>query len=296
VLTTRRLAFLGVAVLLSGGTVFLTQQWLQGELSRATTAAAGARAAQPVGPRVLVASQPLPAGTVLKSEHLRWQAWPAGASTAGYVTDASTTPDQMAGAVVRNALDAGEPLTANRVARPGDRSFLAAVLKPGHRAVTVNVSASTGVAGFVFPGDHVDLILSRAVGGSAGGQQRMVSETVLSDLRVVAIDQRAANEKNEIVIPTTVTLEVTPKHAEVVALITEMGKLSLSLRSLATPADATAVAGVTRTWDHEATSGGMPRAAAGPSSRPGAAARPAAAPATVQVVRGVELTSAGAAK
>jgi pilus assembly protein CpaB len=283
--------FLGMAVLLSGGTVFVTQQWLQGELSRARTVAAS-QSAQPVGPRVMVAAQPLPAGAILKAEHLRWQAWPAGASTAGYLTEASATPDQMVGAVVRNGLDAGEPLTVNRVAKPGDRSFLAAVLKPGHRAVTVNVSASTGVAGFVFPGDHVDLILSRSVGGSGGGQQRMVSETVLSDLRVVAIDQRAANEKNEIVIPQTATLEVTPKQAEVVALVTEMGKLSLSLRSLATPEDAPSVTRITRTWDQEATGGAMPRtAASAPVSRP--AARPA--PATVQVVRGSEVTSVGAA-
>src|SRR5687767_5791818 len=88
----------------------------------------------------------------------------------------------------QGAQTAAEPLTTARVVQPGERGFLAAVLKPGYRAVTVNVSASTGVAGFVFPGDRVDLVLSRSA-----GEKRFVSETVLTDLRVVGTDQRSSN-------------------------------------------------------------------------------------------------------
>ncbi|MDB5474582.1 MAG: cpaB [Phenylobacterium sp.] len=293
-LSTRRLLLLGLALLLSAATVLVTQHWLQGQLRQAQLSAR-AKTAAPMTSRVLVAAQPLPAGTILKAAQLRWQAWPAEASTAGYYTGAATSPEQLAGAVVRTELTAGEPLSAARVVQPGDRSFLAAVLKPGYRGVTVNVSVSTGVAGFVFPGDRVDLILSRGFDGGAGGPRRFVSETVLSDVRVVGIDQRAANEKKDVVIPQSATLEVTPKQAEILTLVSELGKLSLSLRSLATPADGPSLpAAPTHTWDSDATQIAPPHlaAAAAHASR---APRPAAAPAVV-VIRGGQASGAGTAQ
>ena len=287
-LSTRRLQFLGGAIVLSGATVFLTQQWLQGAVTRATVSAR-AEAAAPARLRVLVAAQPLSAGTILKPEHLREQPWPADVPVADYLMAPASSPAQMAGAVVRTDMAAGEPLSATRVVQPGERSFLAAVLKPGYRAVTINVSPSTGVAGFVFPDDHVDLILSRSLDGT--GAKRFVSETVLSDVRVVAVDQRSSSEKKDVLVPQTATLEVTPRQAEVVTLVTELGKLSLSLRSLATPEDA-APARVTRTWDYEATQISSQRPAAAPAA-PRPSARPAPAPAAVMVVRG---TSVGASQ
>lgn len=275
-LITRRVTSLGVALLLSAGAVMATQQWLQGELKRAAGGPAQSTAAPAV--QVLVAKQPLPAGTILKPEHLRWQAWPAEASTEGYFTGAAATSEQMAGAVVRTGLGAGEPLTSSRVVQPGDRSFLAAVLTPGYRAVTVNVSASTGVAGFVFPGDRVDLILTR-VGEGGGAQKRAVSETVLSDVRVVGMDQRASNEKMEVVVPQTATLEVTPRQAELVATTSELGKLSLSLRSLPTAAEPAVHAEPAPILRPKASS---PRRRAAPS-----------APRQVQVVRGTQTSIEG---
>lgn len=292
--SARRLMFLGGAALLSGATVFLTQQWLQGQLNQAS-AVAQAQAAPAAAAQVLVARQTLPPGTILKPEHVRWQPWPADASTAGYITSGPGALKQVTGAVLRSEVAAGAPLAAAGVVQPGDRSFLAAVLKPGYRAMTVNVSASTGVAGFIFPGDRVDLILSRAVGGP--GSQRFVSETVVSDVRVVGMDQRAANEKKEVVVPQTATLEVTPKQAEVIAVVSELGKLSLSLRSLAV-ADAPPPAreAVTRTWDHEAVQAPVaaprPAAARPPPTRPAVnAAHPA-----VEVVRGGQFSSSGSAR
>jgi pilus assembly protein CpaB len=287
--------FLGAAAVLSAGTVYMTQQWLQGQLDRAAQTASASKSVQPAAAQVLVASRQLPAGTILKPADVRWQPWPAQASTAGYLTSASTSPAQIAGAVARADLVAGEPLTAQRVVQPGERGFLAAVLKPGYRAVTINVSASTGVAGFIFPGDRVDLVLSRQVGAD---QKRHVSETVLTDVRVVGIDQRSSNPKSEVVVPQTATLEVTPKQAEVVTLLTEMGKLSLSLRSLAAPGEAGASQhAVSRTWDHEATFGGAPRAtpAASNSAPSTRAPRRSAIPA-VEVIRGSTSSTAGVAE
>lgn len=295
---SRRLVFLGAAALLSAGAVYLTQQWLQGQLDRAaeTSVAAHAGAPAAAATQVLVAARPLPAGTILKPADVRWQTWPAEAPVAGYLTSASTSPAGIAGAVARADLVAGEPLTAQRVVQPGERGFLAAVLKPGYRAVTVNVSASTGVAGFIFPGDRVDLVLSRQA-GQGGAQPRFVSETVLTDVRVVGIDQRTSNPKSEVLVPQTATLEVTPKQAEIVTMVTELGKLSLSLRSLATPAEATAGPhAITRTWDHEVTQGGALRGSSGvtPAASQGSRpARRAAAPA-VEVVRGSTSSTDGA--
>lgn len=295
-LSARRLKFLSLALLLSGGTVVVTQNWLHSAVEKATLEArAKAPAAPAAARRVLVADAAVPAGAILKAEHLRWQAWPAEASTAGYLTDSQTQIDKVAGAVARANLAPGEPILSERIAYPGDRSFLAAVLRPGYRAVTVNVSAASGVAGFVMPGDHVDLVLSRTIEGGAGAK-RVFAETVLSDVRVVGIDQKSYDGKKDVVVPQTATLEVTPKGAEVIAVVSEMGKLSLALRSLAA-GDGPAVEPrlVTRTSDSEAVGGPATRAAA-PARPPPAGSRAAAVDPNavrVQIVRGSEVVSVG---
>ncbi len=277
-LTTRRVTSLGVALLLSGVAVIATQNWMRAEVARAT-AVARASSAPATTLRVLVARNPLPAGTLLKPEHLRWQPWPAGASTAGYFTDASASLAGLSGYVARSDLGPGEPLTTARVVKPGDRSFLAAVLKPGYRAVALNVSASTGVAGFIFPGDRVDVILTRVL--PAGVQQRVETRTVLTDIRVVGVDQEVSNPKSEIAVPQTATLEVTPAQAEFIAAAGDIGKLSLSLRSLAAgeaPAAPLAISNA-------------PPAPRAPAPRHAAPASPAA----VEVVRGGQFSSGGTA-
>jgi pilus assembly protein CpaB len=284
----RRLLFLGLAIVVSGASVFLTQQWLHGQLRRAAVTARAQAAAAPTSARVLVARQALPAGTILKPQDLRWQAWPADGA-AGYLAAPAARPEQLAGAVVRSNLEAGEPLSAARVVQPGDRSFLAAVLRPGYRAITINVSASTGVAGFVLPGDHVDLILSRAVDGGGGGARRFASETLLRDIRVVAMDQRAANDKKEMVVPQTATLEVTPRQAETVLLAGELGKLALALRSLANGPDAPVPADAGGVSDLQAS---PPIRVAGPP-HPRIPRAPTAAAAAVRVVRGAQVAVSG---
>jgi pilus assembly protein CpaB len=233
-LLNRRAGSIGAALMLSAVAVGATQHRLNGEIAKAAAAARANPQAAPPPVRVLVAREALPAGTVLKPGQLRWQAWPANGSTAGYYTAAAATPEQFAGAVVRGDLGPGEPLTAARVIKPGARGFMAAVLRPGYRAVTLNVSASTGVAGFVFPGDRVDLILTRVQRGG-GPDPKISTSTVLSDVRVVGVDQKLANPKGEVIVPQTATLEVTPSQAELVAAAGDSGKLSLSLRSLGAP-------------------------------------------------------------
>ncbi len=123
------------------------------------------------------------------------------------------------------------------------------MLKPGNRAVSVPINATTGISGFVFPGDSVDLLLTMEL------NERRATETVLSDIRVLAVDQRTNDQDGKPEIGKTATLEVTPKEAEVIAVAMDMGRLSLALRSLAVPEapeTVSAIGGPSYTWDSQA--------------------------------------------
>ena len=184
-----------------------------------------------------MATKALPVGTILDAESFRFQPWPKDLIEAAYYLKGQADPLKLAGSVVRNAITAGQPLTQGAVIRPGDRGFLAAALGPGMRAVTVPVSAQNAVAGFVFPGDRIDLVLTQTVSGGGDGAPLKVSETILRNLRVLATDQRTdktVDEKgNTVVTPfATVTIEATPKIAEQIAVAQTVGSISLSLRSI----------------------------------------------------------------
>jgi pilus assembly protein CpaB len=139
---------------------------------------------------------------------------------------------KLIGTVVRNTVTAGQPVTQGSLVSPGDRGFLAAALGPGMRAITITVSQKTGVAGFIFPGDHVDLLLTQAVDGGL-----KTTETILRNLRILATDQSTDTEiidgKSIVRQSKTVTLEVTPRIAEKIQVAETIGSLSLSLRSIA---------------------------------------------------------------
>jgi pilus assembly protein CpaB len=144
---------------------------------------------------------------------------------------------RLLGTVVRNAVTAGQPLTHGSLVGPNDRGFLAAALGPGMRAVTVPVNVSSGVAGFVFPGDRVDIVLTQLVPGGGEGPPLKVSETIVRNVRVLATDQRIDSKgddgKTEVKTFSNVTMEVTPRIAEKIAVAQSMGTLTLSLRSIA---------------------------------------------------------------
>ncbi|MBI3453898.1 MAG: Flp pilus assembly protein CpaB [Rhodospirillales bacterium] len=229
----RTLIVLIVAFVTAGGTAMFARSWL--EAQRAAMAASIPKPAPAaVTAEILVAREALPAGTILKPAHLRWQPWPDDGVAAHYMAKGRSKPEDLAGAVVRQGLTAGEPITENRVVRPGDRGFLAAMLSPGMRAVTLSLNAMTGIAGFVFPGDYVDIILTHTTSpNDKDGVARRASETVLHKVRVLAIDQRTENPEGKPAVPKTATVEVDAKQAEIIAVAGEMGQLSLSLRSLA---------------------------------------------------------------
>lgn len=229
----KKIALLVGALMVAGITAFAAR----GMFASSTTPQAEA-APKVAGIEVLVPTRTLPVGTIIELGMLRYQPWPADMVDATYYKKGAVTPEQLTGMVVRYAAPAGQPITGASLVKPGDRGFLAAALGPGMRAVTVGVSATSGVAGFVFPGDRVDLVLTQDVSGSEG-ETLKVSETIVRNIRVLATDQKMVEEVDETtgkvnVRPSSnVTLEATPKIAEKIAVSQTIGTLSLSLRSIA---------------------------------------------------------------
>ena len=219
-------------------TAFFAKSYIADQLA-ALKDQAPAAAEAPMMPvkEVLVADQDLATGTFVKPEHLKWQQWPEDGVNDGYLVRGVNTEEELEGAVVRTRLFAGEPITKQRVVHPGERGFLAAVLEPGKRAVSVPVDATSGISGFVFPGDSVDVILTFKATvkneDTDDNKERFFSETLLPEIRVLAIDQAVDNTDGSAKVAKTATLEVTPKEAEKVAIALEIGTLSLSLQSLA---------------------------------------------------------------
>ena len=198
---------------------------------------AAAAPVTPVGPKILVARKALPVGTIIDAESLTYQPWPKEQVQNVYYTEGQPDSDmsKLLGTVVRYPVTAGQPLTRGALVGPNDRGFLAAALGPGMRAITVPVSKASSVSGFVFPGDRVDLMLTQSVSGE--GNPLKVSETIIRNLRVLATDQRtdSKNQEGKTVVKSfsNVTIEVTPRIAEKIAVAQSLGQLSLSLRSIA---------------------------------------------------------------
>ncbi len=191
----------------------------------------------PVGPKILVAKKALPVGTIIDPDSFAFQPWPKELMQGAYYVEGQPDSKTLAGTVVRYAIAAGQPVTRGSLVGPQDRGFLAAALGPGMRAVTVPVNTTTGVAGFIFPGDHVDMVLTQQVAGGGDGPPLKVSETIVRNVRVLATDQRFTDKDEDGKTPvrtfSNVTFEVTPKIAEKIAVAQSIGQLSLSLRSIA---------------------------------------------------------------
>src|SRR5215218_654832 len=231
-MNSKRIVFLLLAVIVAGTTAFLARAWLQAE--RAAIAAQIA-APKPVAAapsvQVLVAKNALRTGQLIKPEDLRWQAWPQGALPQTYIIEGKRPLTDFVGAVARTSFRVGQPLVDTDIVMPGSRGFLAAVLRPGLRAVSVPATATSAVSGFIYAGDRVDVLLTHTLNGPNG--QHAATETILRNARVIAMDQKldfAPGDKPD--VAKTATLELTPKQSEIVTLAVKMGDLSLVLRSL----------------------------------------------------------------
>ncbi len=230
----KKIALLVGALVIAAVTAVMAKSMFS---SAAPTAVAKMMAPVPTGPEVLVATRALPVGTILGPDSFRYQPWPKDLVENAYYIKGKMDPQSLAGTVVRNVISAGQPLTQGSLVQPGDRGFIAAALGPGMRAITIQVnSQAAGVAGFAFPGDRVDLMLTQTVIGD--GPPLKTVETIVRNLRVLATDQRSTQPvddkgNKQVMTFATITLEVTPRIAEKIAVAQTFGQLSLSLRSIA---------------------------------------------------------------
>ncbi|SNS33569.1 Flp pilus assembly protein CpaB [Sphingopyxis indica] len=235
---TRKIMLIVGALVIAIGAAFGVNQMMRGASAPQARAAA---APEITGPMILVATRQLPVGTIIGPDSFRFQPWPKELVEQAYFLKEKTDANSLVGTVVRYPITAGQPLTQGALVHPDDRGFLAAALGPGMRAVTVKVSKEEGVAGFVFPGDRVDVLLSQKLkveeGSSYPDSELFTAETIVRNVRVLATDQRydAEDETGKTPVRTfgSVTLEATPDIAEKIAVAQSMGTLSLALRPLA---------------------------------------------------------------
>ncbi len=250
-----RIALLVVAAIAAIGLAFIVRGMVTPKRPEAVAAAAPA---QPVV-QVLVAKRELPIGTRLTPADLGWQPWPADALNAAFVTDGGAPampakmPDKAVqkaarvandmvmpqgpmqafeGAIVKEALAAGEPVVARKVVRAGQSGFMAVVLQPGMRAMAVPINAETAAGGFILPGDRVDVLQSRT--DSNGGSKTMLTEVLMRNVRVLAIDQNIEPAKDaRTIVGGVATLEIPAGDVEVIARGKAQGEMQLALRSYA---------------------------------------------------------------
>jgi pilus assembly protein CpaB len=234
----RKLILVVFALVIAGSTVWFVRNWAgnRPSIALAPEVVQQMAVAPKASKKILVAAADLPAGTLVREEHIRWQQWPEVENLEEqYVVENARPLDEFYGTVVRQGISAGEPIFDKRLVKPGEQGFLAAVLKPGTRAISIEVDATSGVAGFVFPGDRIDVVLTLEVRQSNTEEAlpHFASETILTNVRVVAMDQSTNDQEQEATVRRIATLEVSPKEVEVVSVSKELGRLSLSLRSIA---------------------------------------------------------------
>ena len=185
---------------------------------------------------VLTAKGDIAMGQIVSGQDLQWQIWPLAAASQNFIkrNERPEALDQLAGSIARTPFVIGEPIREAKLIKANGSGFMAAMLPSGMRALSTEISPENGAGGFILPNDRVDVILTRRereAGRSAGDTQ--TSETILTNVRILAIDQ-TVEEKNgqRVVVGKTATLEVTPRQAETLALSRQLGTLSLALRSL----------------------------------------------------------------
>lgn len=222
-----------IAIGAAGGAAWLTSQ----NSARSTVPTAENEPAPMVD--VLVASRDIPGGEMLGAEHLRWETWPEANVHDQFITRA-LRPDAiqtLAGTFVRTGFAEAEPIRESRLA-DANQNLLSNRIASGKRAAAVKVSAESAAGGFILPGDRVDVIQTVK---ASGDLPRNTSRIIITNVRVLAIDQNAAQTEDGTAIGKTATLELSPEEAELIMAAEAMGQLSLALRAVSDHADTTTV-------------------------------------------------------
>jgi pilus assembly protein CpaB len=228
-MNTSRVVILGAAALAAGAAAFLARGLLGGGTEKV-------KAAPPPPPvttnEVLVATDAIQAGAPLTPDSVRWQVWPKSSIDSSFIThDASPDINHVvSGVVAREPLVAGEPLTESKIVHAEGAGFMAAMVTPGMRAVSIGISTESGAGGFILPNDRVDVIVT---GQTISTPHRALAKTILDDVRVLAVDQTYKEDKDQkVVLAKTATLELSEKQAEIVEMAQSSGTVSLALRAL----------------------------------------------------------------
>lgn len=231
-MNTARLIVLAVAIV-AGGLAAL----VAGNLNK-TEAVPPAPVAKVDTTGVLVARSDIGIGHSVTPGDFEWHPWPTSVASNAFIRQ-SDRPDaitELAGSIARAPIAAGEPVRENKLIKANGSGYMAAILPAGMRAVSTEITPETGAGGFILPNDRVDVILTRRDRDTerVTGVEAHVSETILSDVRVLAIDQTVEDKDGQkVVVGKTATLELSQQQAETLALAHKMGSLSLALRSLA---------------------------------------------------------------
>jgi pilus assembly protein CpaB len=212
---TNSVIILVIAILMGGIAAFLARSWL---LSRTQVSASET---------IVVAAKPLPFGTPLTDDVVREIAWAAPTLPTGAFSSIQALSKDGRRATVAS-IEQGEPILSSRVTGPGQRASLSTSLGEDKRAITIRVDDVRGVAGFILPGDRVDVVLIRSESDSSG--RKDYSDLLLQDVKVIAVDQISAEQKDRPTVAKAVTLQVTPQQAQKISLATDVGHLSLILR------------------------------------------------------------------
>ncbi|MFT4120995.1 Flp pilus assembly protein CpaB [Bradyrhizobium sp.] len=186
---------------------------------------------------VLVAKADIGLGQYVKPEDLQWQAWPAATASGAFIRrdNRPQAQTEIVGSIARVPMMQGEPIREQKLVKAEGSGFMAAILPSGMRAVSTEISAETGAGGFILPNDRVDIVLTRRTKAPDGvaGSDSVTSELVLSNIRVLAIDQLPKEKDGQnSVLGKTVTLELKPEQVETLSRARQSGQLSLALRSL----------------------------------------------------------------
>lgn len=238
----RSLLMLGLALVLGGLAVFLAQDWMQRQVPKAPVIVKQ-EAPEFETTKVVVAATPLFFGNKIRRESLRLVDWPVTSVPPGSFKSFDELLGNDEERVSLRAIEVGEPVLQSKVSGFGGRAILSAVIAPEMRAVTIRVNDVNGVAGFVLPGDHVDVLLTRNLSGG-GGKGNLITDVLLQNIKVLGIDQQASEQLDKPKVAKAVTMEVTQLQAQKLALAQKVGTLSLALRHLLN-VDAEAVRRVT---------------------------------------------------
>jgi pilus assembly protein CpaB len=228
-MNTQRIVVLGLAVVAAVGAALLVRGMMGGGTPKVIASVAPPQMKMS---EVLVASEALLPGQKLDPAKLRWQSWPAKAVDASFITqDSVASIDDVAkNTVVRVPVLANQPVTNTAIAHGDAAGFMAAMLQPGMRALSIAVSTDSGAGGFILPNDRVDLLLTQK---SNDNPPRVRILTILKAVRVLAMDQTYKEEKDQkTVLAKSATLELTPAQAELVTKASALGQLSLALRPM----------------------------------------------------------------